>query len=233
LTHPKLSIVIPVYNEKDTIEKVIRKVLQVEIGLEKEIIVVDDGSQDGTRQILENLHQENIKTAFHSRNLGKGAALRTGFSHAQGDIIIIQDADLEYDPKDYPKLLDPILQDRADVVYGSRFLGGPHRVFLFWHYVGNKILTTLANMLANLNLNDMETCYKVFRREILDRINLKSKRFGFEPIIVRSSEGTNRNKNNILRLAESNGERFAFIISKNDWLFVPAKVEFCNKPPGH
>jgi len=177
----KLSVIIPVFNEKSTIEEIIRRVKEADVGLDKEIIIVDDYSQDGTRQILENLKGSNLKIYFHDRNIGKGAALQTGFSKAEGDIILIQDADLEYNPQDYPKLLEPILDGRADVVYGSRFLGGPHRVLFFWHYVGNKILTTLSNIISNLNLNDMETCYKVFKKEILEGIKLKSKRFGFEP----------------------------------------------------
>lgn len=176
-----LSVIIPVFNERETVEEIIRRVQAVQVGLDKEIIIVDDASQDGTRQILENLEAPNLKILYHSKNKGKGAALRTGFSHTKGDIILIQDADLEYNPQDYPKLLEPILDGRADVVYGSRFLGSPHRVLLFWHYVGNKILTTLSNMISNLNLNDMETCYKVFKREVLERIKLKSNRFGFEP----------------------------------------------------
>jgi len=180
----KLSIIIPVFNEKNTIEEIIRRVQAVEVGFEREIIVVDDASEDGTRQILENLNQPNVKICFHSKNQGKEAALRTGFPKVEGNIILIQDADLEYDPKDYPKLLEPLLDGRADVVFGSRFLGGPHRVLYFWHYVGNKIITMLANMCANLNLNDMETCYKVFKRELLNKITLKSKRFGIEPEIT-------------------------------------------------
>ncbi len=180
----KLSVIIPVYNEKNTIEEIIHRVLNVEIGLEKEIIVVDDCSQDGTREILEGLNQPNIKVYFHSKNQGKGAALQTGFSKAEGDIILIQDADLEYDPREYPILLEPILDGRADAVYGSRFLGGPHRVLFFWHYIGNRLLTTFSNMLSNLNLTDMETCYKVFKREVLNKITLKSKKFGFEPEIT-------------------------------------------------
>ena len=174
-------MIIPVYNERDTIEEIIRRVQEVNVGLEKEIIVVDDSSQDGTSEILKKLKSPDLKICRHTKNTGKGAALRTGFSKAEGDIILIQDADLEYNPQDYPKLLEAILDGRADVVYGSRFLGGPHRVLFFWHYVGNKILTSLSNMLSNLNLNDMETGYKAFRREILERIEFKSKRFGFEP----------------------------------------------------
>jgi len=184
LSTMKLSIIIPVFNEKTTIEEIIRRVQAAEVGFEKEIIVVDDASEDGTRQILESLNQSNIKIYHHSKNQGKGAALRTGFSKAEGDIILIQDADLEYDPKDYSILLEPLLDGRADVVFGSRFLGGPHRVFFFWHYVGNKLLTTLSNMFSNMNLSDMETCYKVFKRELLDKITLKSKRFGIEPEIT-------------------------------------------------
>jgi glycosyltransferase involved in cell wall biosynthesis len=180
----KISIIIPVFNEKKSIEEIIKRVQAVDVGLEKEIIIVDDCSQDGTRQILEKLNYPNMKLFFHSKNKGKGAALQTGFSKAEGDIILIQDADLEYDPKEYHKLLEPILDGRADVVYGSRFLGGPHRVLFFWHYVGNKILTMLSNMTSNLNLTDMETCYKVFKKEILNKIKIKSKRFGFEPEVT-------------------------------------------------
>ena len=180
----KLSVVIPVYNEKNTIEEIISRVQAVDVGIKKEIILVDDCSNDGTREILEKLTQDNIKVYFHSKNQGKGASLQTGFSNVEGDIILIQDADLEYDPREYSKLLEPILDGRADAVYGSRFFGGPHRVLFFWHYVGNKILTTLSNITSNLNLTDMETCYKVFKREILDKITLKSKRFGIEPEIT-------------------------------------------------
>ena len=180
----KLSIVIPIYNEKNTIEEIIHRVLNVEIGLEKEIIVVDDCSQDGTREILEGLNHPSIKVYFHSKNQGKGAALQTGFSKAEGDIILIQDADLEYDPREYPILLEPILDGRADAVYGSRFLGGPHRVLFFWHYIGNRLLTTFSNIMSNLNLTDMETCYKAFKGEILNKITFKSKKFGFEPEIT-------------------------------------------------
>jgi glycosyltransferase involved in cell wall biosynthesis len=181
----KISVVIPVYNEIKTIEEIVSRVqaIQFENQFEKEIIIVDDGSTDGTRELLKEIghKHENVKVFYHDHNQGKGAALRTGFGHVSGDIIIIQDADLEYDPKEYPKLLEPILDGRADVVYGSRFLGGPHRVLYFWHYVGNKFLTLLSNALTNLNLTDMETCYKVFKRQILKDITLKSNRFGFEP----------------------------------------------------
>jgi glycosyltransferase involved in cell wall biosynthesis len=180
----KVSVIIPVYNEKKTIKELIDRVQDVDIGLEKEIIVIDDGSTDGTREILQSLNLPNVKIHMHQKNQGKGGALHTGFSKAEGDIILIQDADLEYDPNEYPKLLEPILDGRADAVYGSRFLGGPHRVLYFWHYIGNRLLTTLSNMLSNLNLSDMETCYKVFKKDILDQINLKSKRFGFEPEIT-------------------------------------------------
>ncbi len=180
----KLSVIIPVFNERQTIEEVINRVREADAGMEKEIIVVDDASTDGTQELLKNLDFPDTKSFFHSNNQGKGAALHTGFSNAQGDIILIQDADLEYDPKEYPTLLKPIIDGRADVVYGSRFLGGPHRVLFFWHYVGNKLLTTLSNMLSNLNLSDMETCYKVIKKDFLDRLTLKSKRFGFEPEIT-------------------------------------------------
>lgn len=180
----KLSIVIPVYNEKNTIEKIIGRVQSVNLELDKEIILVDDGSTDGTQEILRKLETDEVKIFIHEKNQGKGKALQTGFSKASGDFVIIQDADLEYDPKEYPQLLAPLLDGRADAVYGSRFLGGPHRVLFFWHYLGNKMLTTFSNMLSNLNLTDMETCYKVFRKEILDKITLKSKRFGIEPEIT-------------------------------------------------
>jgi glycosyltransferase involved in cell wall biosynthesis len=150
---------------------------------DKEIVVVDDYSTDGTVDLLKKIggETENIRVFYHDRNRGKGAALRTGFAGVRGDIVIIQDADLEYDPREYPRMLEPILDGRADVVYGSRFLGGPHRVLFFWHYVGNQFLTLLSNMLSNLNLTDMETCYKAFRREVLEGLALKSDRFGFEP----------------------------------------------------
>ena len=179
-TNVMLSIVIPVYNERETIREVIRRVEAVD--RDKEIIIVDDGSTDGTRDLLKKYEElEGFKVIYQPRNGGKGKALRAGFEKAEGEIIIIQDADLEYNPRDYPILLDPILDGRADVVYGSRFLGGPHRVFFFWHYLGNKVLTTLSNMLTDLCLTDMETGYKVFRRSILDSFTLNSDRFGFEP----------------------------------------------------
>lgn len=176
----KISVVIPVYNEVHTIDKIVSRVQ--ETPFDKEIIIVDDGSTDGTQERLEEISKYNHVRIFrHDFNRGKCAALRTGFQHVTGDIIIIQDADLEYDPNEYPNLLGPILDGRADVVYGSRFLGGPHRVLFFWHYVGNKFLTLFSNMLTDLNLSDMETCYKVFKREVLDEIKIKSNRFGFEP----------------------------------------------------
>ena len=177
----KISVVMPVYNEVDTIEEILSRVNSV--AMDKEIIVVDDFSTDGTRERLEEIVQgrDHLKVLYHDRNKGKGAALRTGFASLTGDVVIIQDADLEYDPVEYPRLLEPILDGRADVVYGSRFLGGPHRVLFFWHYVGNKFLTLLSNALTNLNLTDIETCYKVFRSKILKDIDFKSNRFGFEP----------------------------------------------------
>jgi glycosyltransferase involved in cell wall biosynthesis len=180
----KLSVVIPVYNEKSTIREIIRRVQAVDVGMEREIVVVDDGSTDGTREVLPELASGEVRIFLHEKNRGKGGALQTGFANALGDIILIQDADLEYDPRDYLTLLTPILEGRADVVYGSRFLGGPHRVLFFWHSVGNRLLTTFSNMVSNLNLTDMETCYKVFRSEVLRRIRLRSERFGFEPEIT-------------------------------------------------
>ena len=178
-----LSIVIPAYNEKDTIVDTIEAI--VVTPYKKEIIVVDDCSTDGTRGILANINRENIKILMHSKNKGKGAALQTGFSNATGDIIIIQDADLEYDPQEYSILLKPILEGKADVVYGSRFAGhGAHRVLYFWHYAGNKFLTFLSNIFTNLNLTDIETCYKVFTKEALKGVEIKEKRFGFEPEIT-------------------------------------------------
>jgi glycosyltransferase involved in cell wall biosynthesis len=178
-----MSVVIPVYNEKDTILELYRAVRGV--NLEKEIILVDDFSTDGTRDILPGLADESTQVYYHDRNRGKGAALRTGFAHATGDIVIIQDADLEYDPQQYPKLIQPILDGKADVVYGSRFVtGDARRVLFFWHMLGNRFLTLLSNVLTNLNLSDMETCYKVFRREVLEKIAIEEDRFGFEPEIT-------------------------------------------------
>jgi len=180
----KLSVIIPIYNEKNTVLELLRRVEAVPLSLDKEIIVVDDFSTDGTREVLGGLGRPDIKVLFHAKNMGKGSALRTGFSEATGDIVLVQDADLEYDPAEYPGLLAPILDGRADVVYGSRFLGGPHRVLFFWHSVGNRFLTSLSNVVTNLNLTDMETCYKVFRGDVLRKLSLKSRRFGFEPEVT-------------------------------------------------
>jgi glycosyltransferase involved in cell wall biosynthesis len=180
----KISILIPVYNECETFEVLLDQVRAVEIDGEKEIVMVDDCSTDGTRDLLKELGEkdDSLKILFHEVNQGKGAALQTGFEATTGDIVIIQDADLEYDPAEYPALLGPILCGKADVVYGSRFLGGqPHRVLYFWHSLGNRFLTLLSNMCTNLNLTDMETCYKVFRREVMEGMTIRSKRFGFEP----------------------------------------------------
>ncbi|MBI5631770.1 MAG: glycosyltransferase family 2 protein [Elusimicrobia bacterium] len=179
---PKLSILIPVYNEKGTLLEILRRVKSAALpaGLEREVILVDDGSTDGSREILSSLAPPEAKALFHARNRGKGAAVRTALESAQGDFILIQDADLEYDPADYGALLTPLLDGRADVVYGSRFLGGPHRVLFFWHYFGNKIFTFMANVLYNVNLTDMGTCYKAFAGRTLRAIPLRSERFGIE-----------------------------------------------------
>ena len=177
----KLTIIIPVFNEAKTVLNVIERVKNVPI--EKEIIVVDDASTDGTRDLLEKC-EKGIKVLFHETNQGKGAVIRTALPHVTGDLVIIQDADLEYDPMEYPQLVAPILEGKADVVYGSRFMGGPHRVLFFWHAVGNKVITTLSNMLTDLNLSDMETGYKVFRVEVLRNITVESSRFGIEPEIT-------------------------------------------------
>jgi glycosyltransferase involved in cell wall biosynthesis len=178
-----LSVIIPAYNEINFIDEIIKKVKDTPY--EKEIIIADDCSTDGTREYLKGLKdRRDITVVFHEKNQGKGAALRSGIAHAKGDIIIIQDADLEYDPKEYPRLLEPILDGKADVVYGSRFLGGPHRVFYFWHYMGNSMVTLLSNIFTNLNLTDMETGYKVFKREVFEGIEIESNRFGFEPEIT-------------------------------------------------
>jgi glycosyltransferase involved in cell wall biosynthesis len=181
----RLSIVIPAYNERATIAEIVRRVRAAPVsGLEREIIVVDDCSTDGTREILGGLPREGLRVIEKPKNQGKGAALRDGFAAATGDIVLVQDADLEYDPNEYPRLLQPILDGVADVVYGSRFLGGPHRVLYFWHYVANRGLTLLSNMVTNVNLTDMETCYKVFRSDVLKQITLESDRFGFEPEVT-------------------------------------------------
>jgi glycosyltransferase involved in cell wall biosynthesis len=177
-----LSIIIPAYNEERFLPEILRRVK--EAPYDKEIIVVDDASVDSTRNYLETLNDSAIKVIFHSTNAGKGAAVRSGVAFATGDIILIQDADLEYDPKDYPKLLEPILTGNADVVYGSRFLGGPHRVLYFRHYIGNQIVTLLSNIFSDLNLSDMETGYKAFARKVFDDIRIESNRFGFEPEIT-------------------------------------------------
>lgn len=178
-----VSVVIPVFNEIETIRQIIDKVQAQE--LVHEIIVVDDYSTDGTRELLSSLKTENLKIIFHDRNRGKGAALRTGFQEVTGDVVIIQDADLEYDPAEYKTLLRPIQEGKADVVYGSRFAGGEmHRVLFFWHMTGNRFLTLLSNMLTNLNLTDMETCYKVFRSNVIKAITIEEERFGFEPEIT-------------------------------------------------
>lgn len=183
----KLSIVMPVYNEKNTICEIVNKVLAVNLGyIDKELIIVDDFSSDGTKEILktEIKKLEKVKIIYKNKNRGKTSALKTGFKYAIGDLIIIQDADLEYDPNDYPRLLKPILEGKADVVYGTRFLGEEHRVLFFWHSLGNKFLTFLSNAFTNLNLTDMETCYKVFKTEVIKNIKIKSTRFGFEPEIT-------------------------------------------------
>lgn len=199
---PKLSVVIPVFNERATIEELLTRVQAIPI--EKEIIVVDDGSTDGTRELLQQiaaaaevkpvstrfpgtgrlLETANLRLLLQPLNMGKGAAVRRGFRESAGEIVIVQDADLEYEPEEYFKLIDPIERGRADVVYGSRFLGGPHRVLFFWHSVGNKLLTMVSNMLTNLNLSDVWTCHKAFRRDVLDRIELREDRFGFEPEVT-------------------------------------------------
>lgn len=188
----KLSVVVPVYNERNFVEEIIRRIMAVDIP--KEIILVDDLSRDGTREILREIAEgkrvparpgNEIRVFMHEKNQGKGAAVRTGLSKVTGDMVIIQDADLEYNPAEYPRILAPILDGRADAVYGSRFLGGEAvRVHLFWHYMSNKFLTTVSNMFTNYNMTDMETCYKAFTRQISDRIVLKSNRFGFDPEIT-------------------------------------------------
>jgi len=175
----RISVVIPVYNEKDTVLEVIERVRAT--GMVGEIIVVDDGSTDGTREALDGVNHPEVRVFGHEKNGGKGSALKTGFARVTGDVVIVQDADLEYDPREYPVLVAPIAEGKADVVYGTRFAGGTHRVLLFWHYIGNRLLTLFSNMLTNLNLTDMETCYKVFRTDVVRKINIRSKRFGVEP----------------------------------------------------
>ena len=179
----RLSVVIPVYNEVETVETLLRRVRDVPLWLE--VIVVDDGSTDGTGELLAKLEGDLIDRLISKKvNQGKGSALRTGFRHATGDVVVVQYADMEYDPHEFPMLLQPILSGKADAVYGSRFLGGPHRVLLFWHSVGNRLLTLLSNMFTDLNLTDMETCYKMVRRELLDELPLSANRFGIEPEIT-------------------------------------------------
>jgi len=175
----KISVVMPVFNESGTIREIVARVLAVDIV--GELVIVDDGSTDGTRDHLRAITDPRVKVVLHESNQGKGAALRTGLAKISCPAAVIQDADLEYSPEEYHILVEPIAAGKADVVYGSRFLAGPHRVHLFWHYVGNRFLTLLSNMLSNLNLTDMETCYKAFRREVLDGMTLRANRFGFEP----------------------------------------------------
>lgn len=183
----KLSILMPVFNERATIHAIVKRVLEVELPCDKEVVVVDDCSTDGTRDYLESLDrrgQSGLAIIFHQANQGKGAAIRTAITHATGDILLIQDADLEYDPRDYPSLLEPIFQGQADVVYGNRFHGGPHRVLYFWHALGNQALTFISNLLTNLNLSDMEVGYKAFRASVLKPLELRSNRFGIEPEVT-------------------------------------------------
>ncbi len=189
-TTPTLSVVMPCYNERNTIHVSLERVLACGID-PLEVIVVDDGSRDGTRALLTEgpARDPRVRVILHEKNAGKGAALRTGFREARGRFVVVQDADLEYDPMEYPRLLEPLLADRADVVFGTRFGGGPHRVLYFWHSVGNQMLTTLSNMVTDLNLTDMETCYKVFRREVLQQIDLQENRFGIEPEITAKVAG--------------------------------------------
>jgi glycosyltransferase involved in cell wall biosynthesis len=179
---PVLTVVIPVFNEAPTVLALLERVRRSPV--DKEIVVVDDGSTDGTRDLLRQVSAPEVRVVLHERNRGKGAAVRTGFAAARGMAVVVQDADLEYDPAEYPALLAPILDGRADAVFGSRFLGGPHRVLYFWHRVGNGFLTLLASVVTNLNLSDMETCYKVVRRDVLQSIVLREDRFGFEPEIT-------------------------------------------------
>jgi glycosyltransferase involved in cell wall biosynthesis len=182
-----LSVIIPVYNEAATLREIVDRVMKSPIPLARELVVIDDASTDATPEVLRQIaaeRTEDIRVVSHPINQGKGAAIRSGIAEAKGEIVLIQDADLEYDPRDYPLLLEPILEDQADVVFGNRFHGGPHRVMYFWHYAANRFLTFLTNVLTGLNLSDMEVGYKVFRAQVLRRITLKSKRFGFEPEIT-------------------------------------------------
>jgi len=190
----KLSIIIPCYNEVATISEIVKQVLAID-HQDLEIIVIDDASNDGTREILEESVKPLVaKIIYHKKNMGKGAALRSGFKETNGDVVVVQDADLEYNPQNIPKMLELIESDKADVVFGSRFMGGgPHRVLYFWHYMGNKFLTLLSNMFTNINLSDMETCYKMFRREIIQAIEIEENRFGFEPeITAKIARGNHR-----------------------------------------
>jgi len=186
----KLSIIIPCYNEKEYLSKLITLVKASPVK-EKEIILVDDCSSDGTTELIKTEIEQRVdRVVYHATNMGKGASIKSGLKHVTGDLVIVQDADLEYDPQEYTKLMAPIVEGKADVVYGSRFLGGgPHRVHLFWHYVGNRFLTIFSNMFTNLNLTDMETCYKLFRAEIIKEIKLEQKRFGIEPEITAKIAG--------------------------------------------
>ncbi|MGH9281811.1 MAG: glycosyltransferase family 2 protein [Acidimicrobiales bacterium] len=181
--YKKLSVIVPVFDERTTVAEIIRRARQVELPLDREIIVVDDGSTDGTRDVLSHLADSTVRVVVHPENQGKGAAIRTGLSYATGDLVLIQDADLEYDPDDWPRLLAPVFKGKARVVYGSRFTG-ERRNMLFWHWVGNRFLTLVTNALYNTTLSDMETCYKLFDREILNGIKLTSDRFGFEPEVT-------------------------------------------------
>ena len=205
-----LSVVIPCYNEVATVERLLRKVREVPLPLE--VIVVDDGSTDGTRDVLPRLETSGLidQLIFHEANAGKGAALRTGFARATGDVVVVQDADLEYDPAEFPLLLEPILSGKADAVYGSRFLGGPHRVLYFWHSVGNRFLTLLSNMFTDLNLTDMETCYKMVRRELLQSLPLSAHRFGIEPELT-------------ARLAQADARIYELPISYNGRSYAEGK----------
>ncbi len=177
-----LSVIIPVYNEQDTVQEIMHRVQSEPT--EKEIIIVNDASTDGTAEVLERIRDGNVTVVHHEKNQGKGAAIRTAIQHIQGDVVIIQDADLEYDPSEYKRLLHPILENKADVVFGSRFIGQERRVLMFHHYVANRLLTLISNICTNLNLTDMETCYKAFRSDVIRKVNLRSNRFGFEPEIT-------------------------------------------------